>query len=228
MGVGTVEAAAEAQTISGSPGASFNKARLRHLASNVGLALLFFASLKSGFSHSGTSLYGSELATWIWIAGAVLMGLLSLVRVPPTTSMITVSSIVSTAAMMIAPTLIRPITQSTGLLFDCAVVIELVGVVLGQASRLYLGRSFGLLPANRGIVSGGPFALMRHPIYVGWFILASGYAMAFPSWWNLMWILVTLPFMMWRIRLEEQLLTQDPEYRAYCRQTPYKLVPGLF
>ena len=162
------------------------------------------------------------------MAGAGLMGLLSLVRVPPTTLMISVRSIVSTAAMMITPTLIRPLTQSSGLLLDCAVVIELVGVVLGQVSRLYLGRSFGLLPANRGIVSSGPFALMRHPIYVGWFILATGYAMAYPSWRNLFVILLTLPFMIWRIGLEEELLTQDPEYRAYCQKTPYKLIPGLF
>lgn len=231
MGVGTADAGvkvgAETQAISGSPGTSFNTARLRHLASNLGLALLFFLSLKSGISRSGTPGYGSELANWIWVGGAGLMGVLSLVRVPPTTSTISLSSVVSTAAMMITPTLMRPGTLATGLLLDCAVAIELVGVVFGQGSRLYLGRSFGLLPANRGIVSNGPFALMRHPIYVGWFILATGYAMAYPSWRNLFVILLTLPFMMWRIRLEEELLTQDPEYRAYCRNTPYKLIPGM-
>jgi len=225
MGVGIADAAVEsgAQTAENNRKSAFDAARLRHLASNLGLAFLFFLALKPGSAQ-----YGSGLANWIWVAGAGLMGILSLVRVPPTTSMITVRSVVSTAAMMITPTLIRPAAASHGILWDCAVVVELVGVALGQVSRLYLGRSFGLLPANRGIVNSGPFRLMRHPIYVGWFILAAGYAMAYPSWRNLFVIMLTLPFMMWRIVLEEELLTQDPDYRSYCEKTRYRLIPGVF
>jgi hypothetical protein len=48
--------------------------------------------------------------------------------------------------------------------------------------------------------------------------------MAFPSLLN---FAAMLPFMMWRIRLEEDLLTHDPEYHAYCEKTRYRIVPGV-
>ena len=110
---------------------------------------------------------------------------------------------------------------------DIAIVVELVGVAFSQVSRVYLGRRFGLLPANRGVVSTGPFRLIRHPIYFGWLVLLLGYAMAFPTLLNFAAIAAMLPFMMWRIRLEEDLLTHDPEYQAYCEKTRYRLVPGV-
>ena len=58
-----------------------------------------------------------------------------------------------------------------------ALILELLGVTLTQVARIYMGRSFGILPANRGIVSNGPFRWVRHPIYLGWLVLSIGYAM---------------------------------------------------
>ena len=57
--------------------------------------------------------------------------------------------------------------------------------------------------------------LVRHPIYAGWFLLTVGYLASYPSWMNCLITLATLPFMMWRIRLEEDLLEADPDYRKY-------------
>jgi hypothetical protein len=39
---------------------------------------------------------------------------------------------------------------------------------------------------------------------------------------------ISLPFLVWRMGLEEEHLTQDPEYRAYLAKTPYRLIPGLY
>src|SRR5260370_1278619 len=74
-----------------------------------------------------------------------------------------------------------PAAPFTGVLRDIAIAVELVGVAFSQVSRVYLGRRFGLLPANRGVVSTGPFRLIRHPVYLGWLVLLLGYAMAFPT-----------------------------------------------
>ncbi|MBV9182983.1 MAG: isoprenylcysteine carboxylmethyltransferase family protein, partial [Acidobacteria bacterium] len=101
------------------------------------------------------------------------------------------------------------------------------GLVMSQWSRLYLGRRFGLLPANRGIVTGGPFRIVRHPIYAGWLVLTVGFLMAYPSLLNLAMVVIALLFMIWRIALEEELLRADPAYRAYCATTHYRLVPGI-
>lgn len=162
------------------------------------------------------------------MSGAVLMGLLSLVRFPPTIAMVNARSLISTMVTVLAPVMMRPENPSVGLIAGCAVVIQLIGVVLTQIARLYLGRRFGLLPANRGIVCVGPFRLVRHPIYAGWLVLALGFLMAFPTVFNLMMVLVSIPFVAWRIALEEKLLLQDPDYQVYCIATPYRLIPGVF
>jgi len=201
-----------------------NRASLSHTASNLGVALLFFATL---IPHAAN--FGGAPANWIWIVGAALMGVLSLVRLPPIATAINLRSVTATAIMMLAPPLLlNNAAPSSGVLAVAALIVELVGVIITQSARLYLGRKFALLPANRGIVSRGPFAFIRHPIYAGWLILSVGYVMAYPNARNLLALAVTVPFMIWRIQLEEQLLQQDAAYRAYCAVTPYRLLPLIF
>ena len=202
---------------------SFNSPGLRQAAANLGLAILFFGSLAPDALH-----YGTGVANLIWAVGAGLMGVLSLVRIPPNAAMVNLRSILAVAGMTLVPAQIRPTVASVGILASCGVILELFGVVLSQLGRLYLGRSFGLLPANRGVVTTGPFRLMRHPIYLGWLILTVGYVMAYPSLLNALAVICTLPFMMWRIDLEEELLCEDPSYRAYAERVRYRLIPWLF
>ena len=191
--------------------------------SNIALALLFFAALIPGH----TSRYNLHAADIIWMTGAALMGIFSLVRIPPKTVTVTANSIAATAGMMILPTLIKPGLASVGLLNQAGMALELIGVIFTQLARVYLGRSFGLLPANRGIVSKGPFRLMRHPIYVGWFVLTLGYAFIYPRPRNFVVIVAALLFMMWRIVQEEDLLGLDSEYRTYCEKVRYRLIPWV-
>jgi protein-S-isoprenylcysteine O-methyltransferase Ste14 len=198
------------------------KTRVRFAIGNVCLALTFFALIPA------KAQYHSELANDIWIVGAGLMGVLSLVRLPPRSAMVDARSILATAAMMIIPVLMRPGTSSTGVLADAAIIVEFIGVAFTQIARLYLGRHFGLLPANRGIVAGGPYRLMRHPIYSGWLLLIVGYVMAYPTPRNIGIPLLSLPFLIWRMNLEEKHLGRDPEYQAYLEKTPYRLIPGIY
>jgi protein-S-isoprenylcysteine O-methyltransferase Ste14 len=202
---------------------SFSSPGLRQAAANLGLAILFFGSLAPDALH-----YGTGVANLIWAVGAALMGVLSLVRIPPNAAMVNLRSILAVAGMTLVPAQIRPTVASVGILASCAVILELFGVVLSQVGRLYMGRSFGLLPANRGVVTTGPFRLVRHPIYLGWFILTVGYVMAYPNVLNALAVICTLPFMMWRIDLEERLLCEDPSYRAYAERVRYRLIPWLF
>lgn len=171
--------------------------------------------------------YHSGIANAIWIAGAALMGILSLLRYPPRSSMINVYTLAASAGMLLLPALMRPESQSIGLLAIGGIALELFGVLLTQVARLYMGRSFGILPANRGIVSKGPFASVRHPIYIGWLILAIGYAMSYPSARNIILVIATVPFMFWRIEQEESHLSEDGAYRDYCSQVKFRLVPGV-
>lgn len=165
----------------------------------------------------------------IWIIGAVMMAAMSLVRFSPKAARLDLRAFLSTIfPVFLLPCLLRADPASSGLLAFSGVGLELLGVGLSQVSRIYMGRSFGILPGNRGIVSKGPFRLIRHPIYAGWFLLTLGYLCSYPSSMNFLITLATLPFMMWRIRLEENLLEADPEYRDYCRLVPSRLVPGVY
>jgi protein-S-isoprenylcysteine O-methyltransferase Ste14 len=202
---------------------AFTWAGLTNAASNICLAMLFFGALLPGVNT-----YGTDAAGLIWTGGAALMGVFSLVRFRPKIVMINVRSLAATSGMMLIPMLIRPGVPSAGILHNSGLMVELAGVGFTQLARVYLGRSFGLLPANRGIVCSGPFRLMRHPIYLGWLLLTVGFTMIYPSPRNVLTIFVLLPFMMWRITQEEELLSEDAEYRAYMRRVPYRLLPFTF
>jgi protein-S-isoprenylcysteine O-methyltransferase Ste14 len=196
---------------------------MRHLASNFGLAFLFFLTL-----YPAKLNYGSSLANWLWLGGAALMGLLVLIRIPPRTAMVTASTLLATGVSMVVPAMMRPEQPSHGLLAGTAVLVELFGVTLGQVGRVYLGRRFGLLPADRGIVTSGPFRLIRHPVYAGWLVLSIGYVMAFPTIRNGLIVMVTLPFILWRILQEETLLAGDPDFCDYLARTRWRLIPGIY
>jgi protein-S-isoprenylcysteine O-methyltransferase Ste14 len=58
-------------------------------------------------------------------------------------------------------------------------------------------------------------------------MLAIGYAVSYPTPRNIIVIVMTLPFMVWRIEQEERHLREDPTYRSYESRVRYRLVPGL-
>ncbi len=198
--------------------------RIRHAAGNLAVAALYLAVLTPGAKSN----WGSSLANRIWFVGCVLIGLLTLIRRPAAHYDAGWRSLSANAGELLTPLLMRTGTSVAGPLAGVAIALELAGVVLTQAGRLFMGRGFGLLPANRGVISAGPFGLVRHPIYLGWLILGCGYALYYPRWSNLALISATAVLTIWRIHLEEQLLGGDPEYRAYRIQVPARLIPGLY
>jgi protein-S-isoprenylcysteine O-methyltransferase Ste14 len=166
-------------------------------------------------------------ANVVWLTGAAIMAIMSFARFAPRTSAVNWRTLAATGGMLILPVFMRPTAMATGVLATTGLIFELFGVVLTQVARVYMGRSFGILPANRGIVSKGPFRSVRHPIYFGWLILSLGYAMSFASERNILLIAMTLPFMVWRIGQEEVHLSADPEYLQYMKQVRYRLWPGV-
>jgi protein-S-isoprenylcysteine O-methyltransferase Ste14 len=141
--------------------------------------------------------------------------------------MLSVSSVASTTGALVIPLLMRPVLEHPGMLLGLGIALETAGVVLSQVARLCMGRCFGVLPANRGIVSSGPFAFIRHPVYLGWLVLTLGFVLANPNLLNIACLAATPIFVGWRIVLEERLLARDPEYRAYARKVRYRLIPGI-
>ncbi len=156
------------------------------------------------------------------------MGVYCLARSAPRATATNIGSLIATAGMILAPfALVKTSASTTGAIKGIALELELSGVALTQVSRLWMGRRFGLLPANRGIVTNGPFAIVRHPTYLGWLLLSAGYVLSYPAARNVIAILVSIAFMLWRIDQEERLLENDRAYAPYNKRVPFRLIPGL-
>lgn len=79
------------------------------------------------------------------------------------------------------------------------------------------------------VISTGPYALVRHPMYLGALVMVFGTPLALGSWWGLLLAACTLPILMLRIRDEETMLRGELEgYEAYARDVRYRLVPGIW
>jgi len=106
-----------------------------------------------------------------------------------------------------------------------------LGTARTAASLLYLGRSFAVLPAARGVVARGPYALLRHPAYAGeaLMVVSSGLAASPRHPWAVLALLVFFAVALkLRIGAEEALLAGDPVYGDYARRVRWSLVPGVW
>src|SRR4051794_3857031 len=93
------------------------------------------------------------------------------------------------------------------------------------ASVLALGRCFGVLPEARGLVTRGPYRVVRHPVYLGELGAAAGLVIGAPVSRNLVAMAALIAAQIVRMRLEERALESAfPEYAAYAARTP-RLLP---
>jgi protein-S-isoprenylcysteine O-methyltransferase Ste14 len=82
---------------------------------------------------------------------------------------------------------------------------------------------------NQRVISTGPYAVVRHPMYAAALVLMLGVPLALGSWWGLLAFALGVPALVWRIFDEERLLKRDlPGYAEYAQKTPFRLIPGLF
>ena len=135
---------------------------------------------------------------------------------------------VLTVVSLVGPPLVRP-TAATPLASDTATaVLSAIGFAIIVYGKISLGRSFGLIPANRGVVTAGPYAFVRHPIYAGYLLTHVSFVAAHPTPLNVAILVLADSALIWRALLEERILAGDGEYRAYCTRVAWHLVPGVF
>jgi protein-S-isoprenylcysteine O-methyltransferase Ste14 len=126
------------------------------------------------------------------------------------------------------PVLFRPDGAHPQWGLQAGLVLQLIGLAICFSSFLALGRSFGFAAADRGLVQRGPYALVRHPIYLSYVALQTGYLCQSLSVRNVVVVIVATGFNVCRIRAEERVLSTNPEHAADRARVRWRMLPGVF
>lgn len=193
-------------------------------------ARLFIATLFAIFSVSVVTEFmrTRHVTGLLLVASEALVVVLTIMRRParavdnsPLAAFVTLVSVVG-------PPLLRP-TDTPSLAPDAVTaIVSIVGLSIVVAGKLTLGRSFGIIPANRGVVIHGPYSVMRHPIYSGYLLTHVAFVAAHPAPLNVITLLLADSALVVRALLEERVLVRDERYRVYCGRVAWHLVPGVF
>jgi protein-S-isoprenylcysteine O-methyltransferase Ste14 len=124
--------------------------------------------------------------------------------------------------------LLRPAGLHTAWGVGIGSALQMAGLVVWTVSYLALGRSFGFVAADRGLVTRGPYAFVRHPVYASYIVTQFGYVLQSLSAWNVGVLIVAATAQIGRALAEEKFLMSSPTYAAYRARVRWRLVPWIW
>ena len=107
-------------------------------------------------------------------------------------------------------------------------ILQVIGFVIQIMALLTLNRSIGLLPAYRGVQSGGPYSRVRLPPYTAYVITFLGYLINNQSFYSAAVVLAGTPFLVTRIYCEEKLLLKYADCTRYANCIRWCLIPAIW
>ncbi len=114
------------------------------------------------------------------------------------------------------------------LLADLFVLLGYALIFIVFRENSYAARTIAVDPGQK-VISSGPYAFVRHPMYLGALLLYILSPLALGSYWGMIPTLLLIPLFVSRIRSEENVLTRDlPGYDAYRQKVRYRLLPGVW
>jgi protein-S-isoprenylcysteine O-methyltransferase Ste14 len=91
------------------------------------------------------------------------------------------------------------------------------------------GASTVQIAEGQEVISTGPYALVRHPMYAGAIVMLIGIPLALGSWWGLLALALFVPVLIWRLLDEEKFLKKNlPGYTEYTQKVRHRLVPWVW
>jgi protein-S-isoprenylcysteine O-methyltransferase Ste14 len=82
------------------------------------------------------------------------------------------------------------------------------------------------LAPEQKVISTGPYAWVRHPMYAGGLVMLLGMPLALGSWWGVLVFVAIIPVLIWRLLDEEKFLARNlPGYVEYQSRVRYRLLP---
>jgi protein-S-isoprenylcysteine O-methyltransferase Ste14 len=200
--------------------------RTRPVLELVGTSVLAGLFLSFAWAHGAAFAATHRPSLALAVATEALLAGFIVARRPATEVSFSPAAWLSSVGGTFAPLLLRPAGGARDQLLGTA--IQLVGTACTLAGMVSLNRSIGLLPAHRGIRRRGLYRLVRHPLYSAYGITGLGYLVNHPSARNAAVVAAGCALQVARLVNEERLLSSDPEYVAYKRDTPWRLLPFVF
>jgi protein-S-isoprenylcysteine O-methyltransferase Ste14 len=111
---------------------------------------------------------------------------------------------------------------------DALVVVAFLMFVVVFKANTYTS---GIVEVEAGqeVISSGPYAVVRHPMYAGALLLFLATPLALGSWWDLLLVVPMAAALIWRLLAEERFLSNQLKgYRAYCARVRFRLLPGVW
>jgi protein-S-isoprenylcysteine O-methyltransferase Ste14 len=121
-----------------------------------------------------------------------------------------------------------PLPLLISLAGDALVVLGFLIVFLVYKENTFASATIELAPEQK-VISTGPYKLVRHPMYMGAFILLVGIPLSLGSRWGLLVIALMMPALICRLMGEEKFLAKNlPGYPEYQKTVRYRLVPFIW
>jgi protein-S-isoprenylcysteine O-methyltransferase Ste14 len=117
---------------------------------------------------------------------------------------------------------------SVALAGDGLMALGLLGVFFVFKENTFTSATIELAP-DQQVISSGPYALVRHPMYASALVLLLGIPIALGSWWGVLALFAILPALIWRLIDEEKFLARNlPGYVEYQQKVRYRLIPWVW
>ena len=111
---------------------------------------------------------------------------------------------------------------------DVLVALGFLIVFLVFKENTFTAATIAVTPDQK-VVSTGPYAVVRHPMYSGALVMLLGTPLALGSWWGLLMFIPMVLTIAWRARDEERFLFKNlPGYEEYCQTVRYRLLPFVW
>jgi protein-S-isoprenylcysteine O-methyltransferase Ste14 len=188
----------------------------------VVLFTIMAVRLGSDFLHTG------RVTGLLLLASEALVVILTVLRRPAGVVDRSSRARVLMVVSLIGPALVTPASIPPLLPEFTTVAVSACGLLVVIIGKLSLGRSFGLMPANRGVVSTGLYRVVRHPIYMGYLVTHAAFCVANPTVANLVILVAADIALLVRAVCEEQTLAKDAAYRDYQQIVRWRVLPGVF
>jgi protein-S-isoprenylcysteine O-methyltransferase Ste14 len=108
------------------------------------------------------------------------------------------------------------------------VLLGWIGIFLVFSENSFTSSTIELAPDQR-VISTGPYALVRHPMYAAALVMLLGIPIALGSWWSVLLVVAMMPALIWRMLDEERFLARNlPGYTEYLGRVRYRLLPGVW